>query len=108
RKVRQALTYAIDRDGVIRHLLKDLRAPATGLLSPLNWAYERAVIRWPYDPAKAKSLLDEAGFPDPDGDGPLPRFRLSFKTMNLDLLRRIAEALTEPIQQIRVELEVRT
>ncbi len=108
RKVRQALAYAIDRDGVIRHLLKDLGAPATGLLSPLNWAYERAVIRWPYDPAKAKSLLDEAGFPDPDGDGPLPRFRLSFKTMNLDLLRRIAEALKEQLQRVGVELEVRT
>ena len=108
RKVRQALAYAIDRDGIIRHLLKDLATPATGLLSPFNWAYEPAVARWSCDPQKAKRLLDEAGYPDPDGDGPLPRFRLSFKTMNLDLPRRIAEALKEHLQRVGIELEVRT
>jgi peptide/nickel transport system substrate-binding protein len=108
RKVRQALAYAIDRDSIIRHLLKDLGTPATGLLSPLNWSYEGAVTRWPYDPDKAKRLLDEAGFPDPDRDGSLSRFRLSFKTMNLDLPRRIAEALKEQFQRVGIELEIRT
>jgi peptide/nickel transport system substrate-binding protein len=107
-KVRQAIAHAIDREGIIRHLLKGLGTPATGLLSPLNWAYERAVDSWPYDPERAKRLLDEAGFIDPDGSGPRPRFKLSFKTTNIDLRRRIAEAFKEQLQAIGIELEIRS
>jgi peptide/nickel transport system substrate-binding protein len=108
RKVRQALALAIDRESIVRHLLKDLATPASGLLSPLNWAYEPSVERWPYDPERAKRLLDEAGFRDPDGEGPLPRFRLSFKTTNIDLRLRIAEALKEQLKRVGIELEIRT
>ncbi len=108
RKVRQAIGYAIDRDAIIRHLLKNTATKADSVLSPLNWAYADDLRRWPYDPERAKKLLDEAGFPDPDGDGPRPRFRLSFKTTNIDLRRRIAEALKEQLQKVGVELEVRS
>jgi peptide/nickel transport system substrate-binding protein len=108
REVRQALALAIDRAGIIRHLLKDFATPATGLLSPINWAYTGSVAQWPFDPERAKRLLDQAGYPDPDGAGPLPRFRLSFKTTNLDLRKRIAEALKEQLARVGIELEVRT
>jgi peptide/nickel transport system substrate-binding protein len=107
-KVRQALACAVDRDSVIRHLLKGTVTKANGLLAPSNWAYDGSVELWPHDPARAKRLLDEAGFPDPDGDGPLPRFRLSFKTTHIDLRRRIAEAFKEQLQQVGIELEVRS
>ena len=50
KKVRQALALAIDRQSIIHHLLKELGTPASGLLSPLNWAYEGKVIQWPHDP----------------------------------------------------------
>lgn len=107
-RVRRALAYSIDRDAIINRLLKNTSVAASGLLSPLNWAYNDQVARWPYDPAKAKQLLDAAGYRDPDGDGPQPRFRLSYKTTNVDLRRRIAEALKEQLAQIGVELEIRT
>ena len=107
-KVRQALAYAIDRDNLVRHLLKGTGTVAGGLLSPLNWAYDANGRRWPYDPKRAKRLLDEAGYPDPDGDGPLPRFHLSFKTTNIDLRRRIAEAIKEQLQQVGIEIDVRS
>jgi peptide/nickel transport system substrate-binding protein len=107
RQVRQAIALAIDRQRIIRHLLKDLGTPATGLLSPLNWAYEGTVDAWPHDPERAKRLLDDAGFVDPDGAGPRPRFKLSFKTTNIDLRRRIAEAFKEQLQAVGIELEIR-
>ena len=107
-KVRQAIACAIDRDSIIRHLLKNIVSESSGLLSPHNWAYEESAQRWPYDPARAKQLLDAAGFIDPDGDGPRPRFRLSFKTTNIDLRRRIAEAFKEQLQQVGIELELRS
>jgi peptide/nickel transport system substrate-binding protein len=107
REVREAIACAIDRDAIIRHVLKGLAIPATGLLSPQHWAYAPAAqIR--YDPARAKRLLDAAGFPDPDGDGPLPRFKLSFKTTSLDLRQRIAETFKEQLAHVGIDLEVRT
>jgi peptide/nickel transport system substrate-binding protein len=108
RAVREAIACAIDRGTIIRHLLKSLAIPATGLLSPQHWAYEPAVPQIQYDPARAKRLLDAAGFRDPDGDGPLPRFKLSFKTTNVDLRKRIAEAFKEQLARVGIELEVRT
>ena len=107
-KVRQALAHAIDRARIIRHLLKDAAIAANGVISPLNEAYDNSVMEWPYDPAKAKQLLDDAGFTDPDGDGPRARFRLSYKTTNIDLRRRIAEALKEQLLQVGIELEIRS
>ncbi|MGN6731708.1 MAG: ABC transporter substrate-binding protein [Candidatus Binatia bacterium] len=107
-KVRRALAYAIDRESLVRYILKGIGTVAGGVLSPLNWAYEENIEPWPYDPERAKQLLDEAGFPDPDGDGPLPRFRLSFKTTNIDLRRRIAEAIKEQLQKVGIELDVRS
>lgn len=108
REVRQAIALAIDRDGIIRHLLKGFATPATGLLSPINWAYSGSVRQWRFDPEKAKRLLDHAGYPDPDGPGPRARFRLSFKTTNLDLRKRIAEALKEQLARVGIDLEIRT
>jgi len=107
-RVRQALACAIDRDRIIRHLLKGIATKANGLLAPSNWAYDETVPAWPYDPERAKRLLDEAGYPDPDGDGPRPRFRLSFKTTHLDLRRRIAEAFKEQFDEVGIDLEVRS
>ncbi len=107
RLVRQAIAHAIDREQIIRHLLKDLGTPASGLLSPLNWAYEGAVNFWPHDPEQAMRLLDQAGFMDPDGEGPRPRFKLSYKTTNIDLRRRIAEAFKQQLQAVGIELEIR-
>jgi peptide/nickel transport system substrate-binding protein len=107
RQVRQAIAQAIDRDGMIRHLLKGGATPATGLLSPINWAYEGDVARWPYNPEEAKRLLDRAGYPDPDGDGPLPRFTLSFKTTNVDLRIRMAEAIQAQLKRVGIGLDIR-
>ncbi|MGH7888686.1 MAG: ABC transporter substrate-binding protein [Candidatus Binatia bacterium] len=107
-KVRQALALAIDRDAIIRHVLKGIGEAASGILAPINWAHDADIQRWPYQPERAKKLLDAAGFADPDGDGPQPRFRLSFKTTNIDLRRRIAEALKEQLQKVGVELEIRS
>jgi peptide/nickel transport system substrate-binding protein len=108
RAVREAIACAIDRETIISHLLKGLAVPATGLLSPQHWAYEPNVAPIRYDPERAKRLLDAAGFLDPDGDGPLPRFKLSFKTTNVDLRKRIAEAFKEQLARVGIELEVRT
>jgi peptide/nickel transport system substrate-binding protein len=72
-KVRQAIAYAIDRETMIRDLLLGQGKIAHSILPEASWAYTPGQI-YRYDPATAKKLLDEAGFRDPDGDGPQMRF----------------------------------
>ncbi len=107
-EVRQALAYAIDRQAVIRHVLSGLAEPADGILPAGHWAYEANVPRYGHDPAQAAALLDRAGFPDPDGDGPQPRFKLQYKTSQDEVGRRIAEVLQEQLRQVGIEVEIRS
>jgi len=72
-KVRQAIAYAIDREGIVRDLLLSQGKIAHSILPEESWAYTPGQT-YHYDPAMAKRLLDEAGFRDPDGDGPQMRF----------------------------------
>jgi len=72
-RVRQALAYAIDREGLIRDLLLGQGKIAHSILPEESWAYTPGKT-YSFDPAMAKKLLDEAGLRDPDGDGPQMRF----------------------------------
>lgn len=72
-KVRQAIAYAIDRESMIKNLLLNYAKLAHSILPEESWAYSPGQ-KYSYDPAMAKKLLDEAGFKDPDGDGPQTRF----------------------------------
>src|SRR6185436_1183341 len=72
-KVRQAIAYAIDRDSMIKNLLLGYGKLAHSIIPEESWAYTPGQ-KYSYDPAMAKRLLDEAGFKDPDGDGPQMRF----------------------------------
>jgi len=69
RKVRQALSYAIDRKAVLEKIYGGKGRLATGPINPLvGWAYTDAVDHYRYDPALAQRLLDEAGWTKgPDG-----------------------------------------
>jgi peptide/nickel transport system substrate-binding protein len=72
-KVRQAIAYAIDRESLIRDLLLNQAKIAHSILPEESWAYN-AGQQYTHNPETAKKLLDEAGFRDPDGDGPQMRF----------------------------------
>ena len=108
RRVRQALAHAIDRPTIIRELLRGRATEATGLLAPGHWAYEPAVARYPYDPGRARALLDAAGLADPDGDGPKFRTSFSFKTSQNEQARRIAEVMQQQLAGVGVEMTIRS
>jgi peptide/nickel transport system substrate-binding protein len=70
KKLRQAMAYAIDNKSVGDKLYHGLRFPATTLIPPSFPGYHDNTAKgYPYDPEKAKKLLDEAGYKDKDGDG---------------------------------------
>lgn len=73
KRVRQAISYAINKDEIIRGVLLGLGKPATGPYKPGTWPYNPNVKTYSYDPAKAKELLAQAGWRDANGDGVLER-----------------------------------
>lgn len=106
--VRKAIAYAINRDELIGCLLKGTVFKANTLLSPRHWAFEPDVITYNYDPELAKKLLDLAGYPDPDEDGPKPRFKLIYKTSMNQQRIWIAQAIADQLKKVGIEVEVRS
>jgi peptide/nickel transport system substrate-binding protein len=60
--VRQAISLAINREGMAHDLLKDTVTPAVSVLPPGNPAAVPDPSRYTYDPAKAEELLAQAGY----------------------------------------------
>lgn len=70
KRVRQAIGYAINNDEVGQALYKGLRFRANTVIPPSFPNYHNSSITgYTYNPEKAKSLLDEAGYVDKNGDG---------------------------------------
>ena len=109
RRVRQAIGYAIDRQAIVEHLRRGLARVAMGpLLPPQVWAFEPDVAQFAYDPERAKRLLDEAGYSDPDGDGPLPRLRLSFKVSNAEEFVLQATVIQQDLRRVGIDADLRS
>ncbi len=107
-RVRRALAHAIDRERIVRTKLAGRAVLATGMLAPGHWAYSGDVPRYAYDPARARRLLDDAGLRDPDGDGPAPRLRLSYKTSSNRFRVALARVLARQLAEVGIEAEVRS
>jgi len=107
-KVRKALGYAIDREAIVTHLRRGLATVAVGIIPPMSWAFEPNVFKFHHDPGEARRLLDAAGLPDPDGEGPRPRFHLTLRTSTSEVYRVQAAVIQHDLAGIGVAVEVRT
>jgi len=61
-RVRQALTYALDRQAIIDGALDGEAVVPPGPIPPVSWAYKDDLVTLDYNPAKAEQLLQEAGY----------------------------------------------
>ena len=106
-RVRRALAYAVDRQAIVTYLRRSLAGVASGVLPPISWAVAPDVARFDFNPDAARRALDEAGFPDPDGNGPKPRLRLTLKISTNEFVRLQATVLQENFRNVGVEVDVR-
>ena len=106
--VRKAIAHAIDRERIIKHLLNGGATTTSTILAPLLWAHAENLPAFNYDPAAARAILDAAGIRDPDGAGPLPRLKLTYKTSTNPLRRRIADAMAQQLSEVGIAVEVRS
>ncbi len=106
-RVREALLCAIDREAIVEHKLDGMARVSTGMLPFHHWAYSGNVARHPYDPGRARRLLDEAGLPDPDGEGPKTRFTLVFKTSSARFRVAVARVVAAAWRDVGIDVDLR-
>ncbi len=101
-KVRQAMAYAVDYDGIVDYLLGGTASRVMGPLTSNNWAFDPAILEnspYTYDPEKAIALLKEAGYNEGD---------LNFKlyTFQGTLWGMVATYLQDNFSKVGINVEV--
>lgn len=109
RRVRRALTMAVDRRRIFETLAYGLGTMTPGPIMPFQASYDPQAPSFPYSPEGARRLLEEAGFRDVDGDGWLERDGrpLALETLtnaNNELRKEIVVAAQEDLARIGVKI----
>ncbi len=102
--VRQAIACAIDRRPLIQYIWHGFAQPATSILPVQSWAYDPAAKGFPYDPEKARRILDAAGYPAHNG----VRFHLTMKTSTEESTRLMVAVLQQQLRDVGIALDIRT
>ena len=101
-KVRQALTHAINPEAIVKGVLGGVGTLGGGFESPVIPGAHKNLPPYKYDPALAKKLLAEAGYPD--------GFKTEFYTPTGRYLmdRQVAEAVQAQLKEVGVEAKIQT
>ena len=109
-RVRRAIAMAINRPLLIQALYRGQARPAESTLPPEHWAYFEGITGhsapWPFDPAAANALLDQAGYRrGPDG----VRFHITMQISNAEEdVRLVAVAIQEMLSRVGIALDLRS
>jgi peptide/nickel transport system substrate-binding protein len=112
KRVRQALSYAINKDEIISGVLLGLGKPATGPYKPGTWAYNGNVKIYNYNPHKARELLKEAGWQNVNSDGILEKdgklfvFEIVTNQGN-ETRQKCAEIIQRQLAEVGIKVKIR-
>jgi peptide/nickel transport system substrate-binding protein len=101
-RVRQAIAHAIDRVAIIEHVMHGSARRAEALLPPEHWAGAPSLTAYEYNPQRAISLMNEAGYSRVD---PL---HLVYKTSSDPFRIRLATVIQSQLRTIGIEVELRS
>jgi peptide/nickel transport system substrate-binding protein len=109
-RVRRALISALDRELYTRTILDGLAPVADGPIQPVSWAYTDRIARYPFDPRKARALLDEAGWKaGADGIRMRDGKRLAFTLITqagYAIRESMAQAIERQLRDVGVDVRV--
>ncbi len=94
-ELRQALAYAIDKEGITQGILGGLDKPIGQMLTPAHFGWSEKVSGLPFDPEKAKALVSKVGAP--------PKFQF---TIGAFFDQRVAEAIQQELQDVGFAVEI--
>jgi len=110
RRVRQALTCAINKEEIIAGVLLGMGQIAHGPYKPGTWAYKDKVDDFSYDPARAARLLKEAGWV-PGKDGILEKdgkpFSFTILTNQNEQRQKCAQIIQRRLKKVGVDVKIR-
>ena len=98
-RVRQAINYALDKQAIIRIAWGGAAVEADSII-PANLQYYQKQSAWPYDPAKAKALMKEAGYEK--------GFTVVFLTPNASNRLRSTEMVQQQLKEINITGEIQS
>jgi peptide/nickel transport system substrate-binding protein len=112
KRVRQALSHAVNKQEIIDIVLLGLGQEATGPYKPGTWAHNPDVRKYPYDPARAQALLAEAGWGAKGSDGVLTRdgkrFAFTLMTNQGNKTRaKAAEVVQKNLKAVGIDVSIR-
>ncbi len=112
KRVRQAISYAINKDEIISGVLLGLGKPAHGPYKPGTWAYNDNVKKYNYDPQKARELLREAGWTKLNSDGVLEKDGKPFvfeivTNQGNETRQKCAEIIQRQLKDIGITVKIR-
>ena len=96
-RVRQALNYALDKDHSVK-LLEGGALPAHGILPPGVLGRDDTLAPYPHDPARARALLTDAGYPH--------GFDVAYAIMDDEEAERLAGSLQSDLAEVGVRVHV--
>jgi peptide/nickel transport system substrate-binding protein len=97
KRVRQALMYGMDRQTMVGQLFEGKSPVANSFVNPLDWMYDDSLPKYTYDPARAASLLDAAGWSKMDGG---VRVNAAGQRLSLELMAASGNRTIEIIEQV--------
>ena len=110
-RVRQALLHAIDREAISQRLFAGKQPVANSFVNPLDWIHTaEGVPTYPYDPRRARALLEEAGWVLGPDD---VRWNAYSQRLSISLMTTAGNRTRELVQQVladywkRVGIETR-
>lgn len=112
KRVRQAISYAINKDEIISGVLLGLGKPASGPYKPGSWAYNDKVQNYHYNPQKARELLREAGWTKLNGEGVLEKDGKPFvfeivTNQGNETRQKCAEIIQRQLADIGITVKIR-
>ncbi len=113
KRVRQAISYAIDKKEIVEGVLFGLGKVATGPYKPGTWYYNPDVKRYPYNPRKARELLASCGWKKNPNDGLLYKngrpFEFTIITNQGNNSRmKTAEIIQWRLHMVGIKVKIRT
>lgn len=111
-RVRRALAHALNKQELVDGVLLGLGTATTGPYKPGTWPHNPHVKTYDYNPAKARTLLAEAGWQDTDGDGILDRdgrpFAFTIVTnQGNDARTKSGEIIQRRLQEVGISVKLR-
>jgi len=112
KRVRQALLYAMDREKIVKTLFEGKQEVADSWLPPHHYGHYAEVKKYPYDPEKARKLLEDAGWKEgPDGvrvNEQGEKLQLTIMTTAGNKIReRVEEIIQADWKNVGIELEIK-